>query len=516
MSLNLKSRNADKKYSNQYWLALAAAKRNSIKYKIIKIGVTASVFRISCRFIWYHHRILLKLHLSWTFFNTSFHSIYQHWIDNNAHLHQSSPHTISHSHNHVTLPNHHHYRRRRISYNSLSTITDLIGSTSGSIVVESDALFTGAAAASSTLITHNHIHTNINHILTPVTGNTNANTTATWHQHITSQTIPIVSFLINSIKSIIPLCHHARYLCAVNQRNTSPSNSSAPHQLSLSNHSCDNLPQFAHASPANNTRTTTTAPTPSSPSSHIALSQASAGNKLYLNLTGHRLDDHRVYRRLLVQLEETERRFDEFWTTHLARLKQCLDLRRFEQDFRELQVRIWRSGICRPFEWPSFCLLADLFRFAFESGVGDDRNRRDGIAGGQTDLGNKGLSKNLRRRYWTGRRGGRHRWVIQEQNLTSAYKYFITLIIVPSRPTTDQRPWRMSQRSRPAQMRRINPRPWHCDRAIIATLRNTVQEPRSHGTCGEGSFAAIVSTGSGLIEMFAWRWNNRLNADIRD
>lgn len=40
-----------------------------------------------------------------------------------------------------------------------------------------------------------------------------------------------------------------------------------------------------------------------------------------------------------MQLEETERRFDEFWGTHLARLKQCLDLRRFEQDFRELQVR---------------------------------------------------------------------------------------------------------------------------------------------------------------------------------
>lgn len=49
-------------------------------------------------------------------------------------------------------------------------------------------------------------------------------------------------------------------------------------------------------------------------------------------------DDSRVYRRLLVQLEETERRFDDFWNTHLVRLKQCLDLRRFEQNFRELQV----------------------------------------------------------------------------------------------------------------------------------------------------------------------------------
>ncbi|KAL5288825.1 MCF2L family protein [Megaselia abdita] len=48
-------------------------------------------------------------------------------------------------------------------------------------------------------------------------------------------------------------------------------------------------------------------------------------------------DDCWVYRRLLVQLEETERRFDEFWKTHKNRLNQCLHLRRFEQDFRELQ-----------------------------------------------------------------------------------------------------------------------------------------------------------------------------------
>ncbi|KAL9912855.1 guanine nucleotide exchange factor DBS isoform 10-T12 [Glossina fuscipes fuscipes] len=41
--------------------------------------------------------------------------------------------------------------------------------------------------------------------------------------------------------------------------------------------------------------------------------------------------------RLLVQLEETERRFDEFWRTHRNRLQQCLELRRFEQGFRDLQ-----------------------------------------------------------------------------------------------------------------------------------------------------------------------------------
>lgn len=66
---------------------------------------------------------------------------------------------------------------------------------------------------------------------------------------------------------------------------------------------------------------------------------SSAGNLnriQYVHQQHH--DDCRDYRRLLVQLEETERRFDEFWIAHQARLKQCLELRRFEQDFRELQV----------------------------------------------------------------------------------------------------------------------------------------------------------------------------------
>lgn len=42
--------------------------------------------------------------------------------------------------------------------------------------------------------------------------------------------------------------------------------------------------------------------------------------------------------RLLVQLEETERTFDEFWQQHSTKLRYCLELRRFEQDFRELQT----------------------------------------------------------------------------------------------------------------------------------------------------------------------------------
>lgn len=61
-------------------------------------------------------------------------------------------------------------------------------------------------------------------------------------------------------------------------------------------------------------------------------------NKQCMKNVEHFDDDCWVYRRLLVQLEETERRFDEFWRTHKNRLNHCLHLRRFEQDFRELQV----------------------------------------------------------------------------------------------------------------------------------------------------------------------------------
>jgi hypothetical protein len=51
----------------------------------------------------------------------------------------------------------------------------------------------------------------------------------------------------------------------------------------------------------------------------------------------YRLGNVTAVERLLVQLEETERTFDDFWFSHSARLRQCLELRRFEQDFRELQ-----------------------------------------------------------------------------------------------------------------------------------------------------------------------------------
>lgn len=78
----------------------------------------------------------------------------------------------------------------------------------------------------------------------------------------------------------------------------------------------------------------------------------SAGNNLHVYAT-HPFDDSRDYRRLLVQLEETERRFDDFWNSHLTRLRQCLELRLFEQAFRELQVR---CTCCPPWALVMHCL----------------------------------------------------------------------------------------------------------------------------------------------------------------
>lgn len=55
--------------------------------------------------------------------------------------------------------------------------------------------------------------------------------------------------------------------------------------------------------------------------------------------------------RLLVQLQETEMRFDHFNEEHKKELLNVLELRRFETDFRDLQVRkiklkIKFLGIC--------------------------------------------------------------------------------------------------------------------------------------------------------------------------
>lgn len=41
--------------------------------------------------------------------------------------------------------------------------------------------------------------------------------------------------------------------------------------------------------------------------------------------------------RLLGQLDETETAFDDFWDKHQTKLEQCLQLRHFEQNFREVR-----------------------------------------------------------------------------------------------------------------------------------------------------------------------------------
>ena len=46
--------------------------------------------------------------------------------------------------------------------------------------------------------------------------------------------------------------------------------------------------------------------------------------------------DNRVVVRLLLQLDETAGNFDAFWTSHRHRLEQCLQLRHFEEQFKQV------------------------------------------------------------------------------------------------------------------------------------------------------------------------------------
>lgn len=45
-----------------------------------------------------------------------------------------------------------------------------------------------------------------------------------------------------------------------------------------------------------------------------------------------------IFNRLLVQMEETEKVFDDFWEQFSGRLKQCHSLRAFEENFNIVQV----------------------------------------------------------------------------------------------------------------------------------------------------------------------------------
>ncbi|ELK14882.1 Guanine nucleotide exchange factor DBS [Pteropus alecto] len=55
------------------------------------------------------------------------------------------------------------------------------------------------------------------------------------------------------------------------------------------------------------------------------------------SLNQDQLDNQTTVQRLLAQLNETEAAFDEFWAKHQQKLEQCLQLRLFEQDFREVK-----------------------------------------------------------------------------------------------------------------------------------------------------------------------------------
>ncbi|XP_076323895.1 guanine nucleotide exchange factor DBS isoform X2 [Tachypleus tridentatus] len=59
-----------------------------------------------------------------------------------------------------------------------------------------------------------------------------------------------------------------------------------------------------------------------------------------LDMSSDKLINVTAVERLLVQLSESENGFDSVWSDHENKLSQCLELRRFEQEFKELQVNM--------------------------------------------------------------------------------------------------------------------------------------------------------------------------------
>ncbi|XP_058685120.1 guanine nucleotide exchange factor DBS isoform X6 [Poecile atricapillus] len=57
-------------------------------------------------------------------------------------------------------------------------------------------------------------------------------------------------------------------------------------------------------------------------------------------LNQDQLDNQTTVERLLAQLHETETAFDEFWIKHQQKLEQCLHLRNFEHNFREVKAAL--------------------------------------------------------------------------------------------------------------------------------------------------------------------------------
>lgn len=58
------------------------------------------------------------------------------------------------------------------------------------------------------------------------------------------------------------------------------------------------------------------------------------------NMTQDEMENLVTVQRLLGQLDETETAFDDFWERHRTKLEQCLQLRHFEQHFREVRAQL--------------------------------------------------------------------------------------------------------------------------------------------------------------------------------
>uniref|UniRef100_A0A672H9Y8 Mcf.2 cell line derived transforming sequence-like b n=1 Tax=Salarias fasciatus TaxID=181472 RepID=A0A672H9Y8_SALFA len=56
------------------------------------------------------------------------------------------------------------------------------------------------------------------------------------------------------------------------------------------------------------------------------------------NMNQDEMENLATVQRLLSQLDETERAFDEFWVRHQTKLEQCLQLRHFEHSYREVRA----------------------------------------------------------------------------------------------------------------------------------------------------------------------------------
>uniref|UniRef100_A0AAY5EJF5 MCF.2 cell line derived transforming sequence-like 2 n=1 Tax=Electrophorus electricus TaxID=8005 RepID=A0AAY5EJF5_ELEEL len=65
------------------------------------------------------------------------------------------------------------------------------------------------------------------------------------------------------------------------------------------------------------------------------------------------MDNQTTVERLMAQLDETENAFEQFWSKHHVKLEQCLQLRHFEQDFREVHTTSCLDSLMAALMWLS-------------------------------------------------------------------------------------------------------------------------------------------------------------------